>query len=48
MPIKTGGHVLFGDTWNLDKCGKLQVFENEVLSRIFGPKSDEGSREGRR
>ena len=33
--------------WN-SKFHRLRVFENRVLSRIFGPKSDEITGEGRR
>jgi hypothetical protein len=47
------GHVvvLYGcETWSLtfrEKC-RLRVFENKVLRRIFGPKSDEVTGEWRR
>jgi len=38
------------DTWSLtlrEECG-LSVFENRVLRRIFGPKSDKVTREWRK
>jgi hypothetical protein len=39
--------VLYGcETWSLTL--KLKVFENSVLSRIFGPKKDEVTREWRK
>jgi hypothetical protein len=43
--------VLYGcETWSLtfrDGC-RLRIFENRVLRRIFGPKSDEVTGEWRR
>jgi len=43
--------VLYGcETWSLTlkEERRLRVFENRVLRRIFGPKSDEGTREWRK
>ena len=43
--------VLYGcDTWSLTfkEEGKLKVFENRVLRRIFGPRRDEVTREWRK
>ena len=38
--------VLYGyETWSLSR--RFRVFENRVLRRIFGPKSDEATREWR-
>jgi hypothetical protein len=43
--------VLYGcETWSLalrEEC-RLRVFENRVLRRIFGPKGDEVTGEGRK
>jgi hypothetical protein len=42
--------VLYGcETWSvtLREDHRLRVFENRVLRRIFGPKSDEVTREWR-
>jgi len=43
--------VLYGcETWSLTLCEerKLRVFENMLLRRIFGPRSDEVTGEWRR
>jgi hypothetical protein len=43
--------VLYGyETWSLTlrEEGKLRVFENKVLRRIFGPKRDEVTRAWRK
>jgi hypothetical protein len=43
--------VLYGcETWSLTlrEAQRLRVFENRVLSKIFGPKRDEVTREWRK